>query len=176
MSLNQSIIAELHAEAANNRKMLEKVPCDNNTWKPHERSMAIGNLAAHIAELPRWIAMIMTTDELDLATVTYKANIATTTEELIANHDKHMASALAALENATDEDFGKVWTLRQGSHVILSMPRAAVLRSMAMSHMYHHRGQLSVYLRLLNIPVPGIYGPSNDDMAAMKAAAAAQAN
>ena len=173
MSHNQSLIAELKMEAANTRKMLERVPTDNNDWKPHDKSMKIGNLANHVAELPGWISMTIGTDELDLATMNYKPVISTSTEELLAKLDENVNKALAALESSTDADLDKMWTLRKGSHVIFSMPKKAVIRSMAYSHHYHHRGQLSVYLRLLNIPVPGMYGPSSDDIAALAEAAAA---
>src|ERR1700722_4401381 len=140
MSHNQSLIAELKMEAANTRKMLERVPTDNNDWKPHGKSMKIGNLANHVAELPGWITMTMGTDELDLSTMDYKPVISTSTEELLSKLDENVNKAVAALENAKDEDFGKMWTLRKGDHVIFSMPKIAVIRSMAFSHHYHHRG------------------------------------
>ena len=166
--MNQGLIAELKMEAASTKKILERVPTDNNDWKPHEKSMKIGNLANHVAELPGWIAMTMTTDELDLSTMNYKPVISTSTAELIGKLDENVNKAVAALEKASDEDFGKMWTLRNGAHTIFTMPKIAVIRSMAYSHHYHHRGQLSVYLRLLDIPVPGMYGPSYDEMNAMK--------
>ncbi len=164
MSINQGLIAELKMEAASTKKILACVPVDKNDWKPHEKSMKLGRLATHVAELPGWIAMTMATDELDLSTMDYKPVMATSTEDLIAKLDDNVNKALAALENAKDEDFGKMWTLRNGAHVIFTMPKIAVLRSMAFSHHYHHRGQMSVYLRLLDIPIPGMYGPSADEM------------
>ena len=108
--------------------------------------------------------MTMTTDELDLATMNYKPVISTSTEELLGKLDEHVNKAIVALEAASDEDFMKDWTLRRGDHVIFNMPKIVVLRSMAFSHQYHHRGQLSVYLRLLDVHVPGMYGPSYDEM------------
>ena len=167
MSYNKGLIAELQMEAASTKKMLERVPVDKNDWKPHEKSMKMGRLATHVAELPGWIAMTMGTDELDLSKMDYKPVMPNTTEELTANLDANVNKAVAALENAKDEDFDKMWTLRNGDHVIFTMPKKAVIRSMAYSHHYHHRGQLSVYLRLLDIPVPGMYGPSADDVRAM---------
>jgi len=167
MSYNKGLIAELQMEAALTKKMLERVPVDKNDWKPHEKSMKMGRLATHVAELPGWIAMTMGTDELNLATMDYKPVMPNTTEELIANLDTNVNNAIVALENAKDEDFDKMWTLRNGEHVIFAMPKKAVIRSMGYSHHYHHRGQLSVYLRLLDIPVPGMYGPSADDVRAM---------
>ena len=166
MSYNHALIAELQMEAASSRKMLEQVPTDKNDWKPHEKSMKLGNLANHVAELPGWITMTMGTEELDLATMNYKPVIPASTEELIARHDENINKAVAALENATNEDFEAMWTLRNGEHVIFSMPRKVVVRASALIHMYHHRGQLSVYLRLLDVHVPGMYGPSADEMPA----------
>ena len=173
MSQNRALIAELQMEAANTKKILEQVPTDKNDWKPHEKSMKLGNLANHVAELPGWISMTMGTDELDLSTMDYKPVIPTSTEELLARLDQNVSKAVASLENATDADFDKMWTLRNGNHVIFTMPKKVVLRSMAFSHHYHHRGQLSVYLRLLGKHVAGMYGPSYDDAQVMAAAASA---
>ncbi len=164
MSINQGLIAELKMEAASTKKILERVPVDHNDWKPHTKSMKLGNLANHVAELPGWVSFTMDSDELDLATMNYKPVISTSTEQLIGKLDENVNKAVTSLEKATDEDFGKMWTLRNGAHVIFTMPKIAVLRSMAFSHHYHHRGQLSVYLRLLDVPVPGMYGPSYDEM------------
>ena len=166
MAHNQSLIAELKMEAANTRKMLERVPTEKNDWIPHFKSMKLGNLANHIAELPTWIPMTMGTDELDLSKMNYQPVISKSSEELLAKMDTHLNEAIAVLENAKDEDFDKMWTLRNGDHVIFSLPKKVVLRSVVYSHLVHHRGQLSVYLRLLDIPVPGMYGPSYDDMPA----------
>jgi uncharacterized damage-inducible protein DinB len=166
MSLNQSFIAELRMEAANTRKMLERVPVEKNDWKPHQKSMKLGRLATHVAELPTWISTTMTTDELDLSNMDYKSVMAATNDELTAKHDANIAKAIETLENATPDDFNKMWTLRNGEQVIFSMPKKVVLRSIAFNHMIHHRGQLSVFLRLLDIPVPGMYGPSADEMPA----------
>lgn len=163
MSMNSAFIAELKMEAASTRKMLERVPADKNDWTPHEKSMKLGRLSTHVAELPGWTAMTMNADELDFAKMDYKPVTNATREELLAIHDKNVAVAILALENAKDEDFDKMWTLRRGEQVLLSMPKKVVLRSMAFSHLYHHRGQLSLYLRLLDVPVPGMYGPSADD-------------
>ena len=167
MSYNMGLIAELKMEAASTKKMLERVPVEKNDWKPHDKSMKMGRLATHVAELPGWIAMTMNTDELDLGAMDYKPVMATSTEDMISRLDENVNKALGALENAKDEDFDKMWTLRNGAHVIFTMPKKAVIRSMAFSHHYHHRGQLSVYLRLLDIPVPGMYGPSADDVRVM---------
>ena len=163
MSYNQGLIAELKMEAASTRKMLERVPVEKNDWKPHDKSMKLGRLATHVAELPGWITTTMTTDELDFAKIDYKPVIAATNEELLAKLDENVNKAIASLENANDADFEKMWTLRNGEKVFFSMPKKVVLRTVAYSHHYHHRGQLSVYLRLLDIPIPGMYGPSADE-------------
>jgi uncharacterized damage-inducible protein DinB len=164
MSLNRSLIAELQQEAANTRKMLERVPTEKNDWQPHNKSMKMGRLATHIAELSGWTTMIMETDELNFANFDYKPVMAATSEELLAKHDESLAQAIASLEKMTDADFDKMWTMRNGDHVHFVLPKKAVLRSWAYSHLYHHRGQLSVYLRMLDIPVPGMYGPSADEV------------
>lgn len=163
MTMTDALIAELKAEAATTRKLLALVPVDRNDWKPHEKSMKLGNLAAHVAELAGWVTMILTTDELDFAQKPYKPFIAEKEGELVAQFDKTIEGAIAALQSTSAEEFGKNWTLRSGDHMIFTMPKAVVLRSFAFSHMYHHRGQLSVYLRLLDIPIPGMYGPSADE-------------
>ena len=171
MELNQAFIAEITMEAANTRKMLANVPVEKNDYKPHEKSMALGRLSTHVAELNSWVAATMEQDGLDFATMAYKPVIASSTEELLAIHDENLKKALNSLENAKPEDFGKMWTLRNGDHVHFTLPKAVVLRSFALSHLYHHRGQLSVYLRLLDCPIPGMYGPSKDEQLAMQAAA-----
>ncbi|WP_240609309.1 DinB family protein [Flavipsychrobacter stenotrophus] len=164
MALNQILIAELKHESANTRKMLERVPTEKNDWKPHEKSMKIGRLASHIAEIPTWITMMVTSNELDLVNMPAKPFVAESSEELLSVFDQKLEEAVTALGGATDEYLQTNWILRRGEHVIYDMPRAAFLRSLGYSHLYHHRGQLSVYLRLLDIPVPGMYGPTADDV------------
>ena len=173
LPLNQALIAELRMEAANTRKLLANVPEGKNSWKPHEKSMTLGRLASHVAELPGWITMTMNTDQLDFAAFDYKPNIPETNAELLGLLDKTVDEALAALERASPEDFAKMWSLRNGEKVFFTMPKVAVLRSFSLSHLYHHRGQLSVYLRLLDVPVVGMYGPSADEVSAVASAAAA---
>lgn len=163
MTLNDQLIAEIKAEAATTRKLLERVPVEKNSWKPHEKSMALGNLAAHVAELPGWVTGTLTTEEMDFATREYKPFIAEKNEDLVALFDNKINEAIAALEKASQEEWGKTWTLRKGDHILFTMPKPVVIRTFALSHMYHHRGQLSVYLRLLDIPIPGMYGPSADE-------------
>ncbi|MFL5808562.1 MAG: DinB family protein [Flavisolibacter sp.] len=161
---SESIIKELEHEAAQTRKMLQRVPMDQKDWKPHEKSMTLGRLATHVAELPRWITMTLNSEELDLLKPNWKTNKPTTTDELVALHDDSTREAVEALRNATDETMMNKWSLRRGDAVFFTMPRLSVIRTMSMNHILHHRGQLSVFLRLLNIPVPGMYGPSADDV------------
>lgn len=169
MTLNQSLIAEMQHEAASTRKMLERVPAEFMGWKPHEKSMTLGQLAVHVAELNGWASMICTTDELNFANFDYKPFVAKTTEELVNYFDETVAKSKETLQNTSDETMMKMWILRNGDHIILEQPKVVVLRGMVNNHMYHHRGQLSVYLRLLNVPVPGMYGPSADEMEMMTA-------
>ncbi len=166
MSIGQSMLAEFDQEAIATRKTLERVPADKFGWKPHEKSMEMGRLAVHVADLPNWTALTLTNDSFDYAPpgeAGYQMPVCTTTEELVAAFDKNAAAARAALEAAKDEDFGKPWSLLGGGKVIFTMPKAAVVRGFGMNHLIHHRAQLGVYLRLNGIPVPGCYGPSADE-------------
>jgi uncharacterized damage-inducible protein DinB len=163
MPQNHSLIAEMQREAAHTRKILERVPVDQNDWTPHPKSMKLGRLATHVAELPGWVTMTMATDELDWAQFDYKPYVAASSQELVEKLDELVTQAVAILETCTDEDFEKPWTMRNGDNIFFTMPKHVVLRSFALSHQYHHRAQLGVYLRLLDIPLPGIYGPTADE-------------
>lgn len=150
-------------EAANTRKILERVPLDKTDWTPHKKSMSLGRLATHIAEIPSWVTVTLANDGLDFAKTPYKAHVATSNEELVSILDKNINEAIATLEKTTDADFSSMWTLRNGEQVFFTLPKAAVLRSFALSHNYHHRAQLGVYLRMLDVPLPGMYGPTADE-------------
>jgi uncharacterized damage-inducible protein DinB len=143
--------------------MLERIPDDKFDWKPHEKSRTLGQLASHVAELPGFLNSILTRDEIDFAKGDYKAYQAKTREELMQLFQEKLDEVLQTLQNTSDEKMHTNFTLRSGGHVIATVPRMIAVRSMALSHITHHRGQLSVYLRLLNIPVPGMYGPSADE-------------
>ena len=163
MPQKDALIAELKQEAVNTRKMLERVPEDKFLWKPHEKSMTIGRLASHIAEIPVWINRTLTANEFDFATA---STVRTTYENraaLLKVFDEKQAEAIAALQNATDEMLNETYSVRRGEQVMFSMPRKVMLRNFAFNHLIHHRGQLSVNLRLLDVPVPGMYGPSADE-------------
>lgn len=163
MSISQSLLPEYDHEMAATRRVLERLPTDKFGWTPHEKSFPLGRLASHVAELPGWIKTTLTTDELDFGSGAYQPFTAATTEQLLEVFDKKVAEGRAAIVAASDEEFSKSWALRNGDHVIFKQPKAAVLRSFALSHIIHHRAQLSVYMRLNDIPVPSIYGPSADE-------------
>ena len=162
MAIKDAFIAELKHESASTKKMLERVPMDKKDWKPHEKSMALGGLAAHVADIPHWISNIIHIDEFDFMKH-YKPMPASTNEELMQLFQEKLDKAMADLEKMNDEDFKKMWTVKAGEQVMYNLPKAVAVRGWAFSHMIHHRGQLSVYLRLLNIPVPGMYGPTADE-------------
>lgn len=161
--LSQSLIPELQQEAASTRKMLERVPFDQVAWRPHQKSMTFGQLAAHVAELAAWITMTLNTTELDWQTFDYKPFEPRSAEELLGFFDSNVAEATSALQQASDEALMAPWTMRKGEQVYFTMPRIAVIRTFAMNHTIHHRAQLSVYLRLQDVPVPGMYGPTADE-------------
>jgi uncharacterized damage-inducible protein DinB len=162
MNLNQAYRAELEQELKTTRRLLERVPTDKFDWQPHGKSATFGKLATHVAHLPSWTGITLTTSELDLAAPRVNPE-AKTTEELLAIFDETRDVALKALETAPESVWAETWTLRAGDHVIFTLPKPAVMRAFVLSHVIHHRGQLSVYLRLNDIPVPSIYGPSADE-------------
>jgi uncharacterized damage-inducible protein DinB len=162
--LNQSFIAELKHEAASTKKILERVPEGKFDWKPHQKSMTLGRLASHVAELPGFLNSILTMDEFDFAKGHYKSSIANTPVDLMNVFQQKLDEVVQTLQDTSDEKMHANFTLRSGDHVIATVPRMVAIRSMAMNHLIHHRGQIAVYLRLLDIPVPGLYGPSADEM------------
>jgi uncharacterized damage-inducible protein DinB len=163
MGLNESIIVEFQQEAKTTRKLLERVPQDALGWKPHEKSMTMERLALHITELFGWPRTVLTTDELDFSKMEYKPPKMNAISDLLELFDTSVAEGLNLLKAQTDSQLLQSWKLRSGEQVFFEMPRLAVLRSMVLNHSIHHRGQLSVYLRLKNVPLPSIYGPSADE-------------
>ncbi|MGI8787940.1 MAG: DinB family protein [Pyrinomonadaceae bacterium] len=163
MSISDAFIGELQHEATTTRKCLERIPADVFDWKPHEKSMAMGKLAAHVAEMVGWIKDTVEKPEIDFATMDYKPFEPKTTAELVEFLDKKVAEAIASLKNASDETMMQKWKMRNGEQVYFDIPRIQALRGFVFNHIIHHRGQLSVYLRLNDIPVPEIYGPSADE-------------
>ena len=149
-------------EAATTRKMLSRVPDDQYNYKPHDKSMLMKNLVTHIADLPGWIHFTLTTDELDFQKA-YEMPEITTTKDLLTYFDKRYNDGLSVLVAENEKILSKTWTLRNGETIYSSQPKVDVLR-MAISQQIHHRAQLGVYLRLLNVPIPGSYGPSADEI------------
>jgi uncharacterized damage-inducible protein DinB len=163
MSIAQSLLPEFDHEFATLRKTLERVPEGKGDYAPHTKSMPMGRLAGHLAELPGWVNATIEADELDFAKMDYKPFVPANTAELITALDAAVAKARPVLAGASDADMMKPWTLKQGDKVFFTMPKVAVLRSFVMNHMIHHRAQLGVYLRLNDVPVPSTYGPSADE-------------
>lgn len=163
MAIKDALIAELKHESSMTRKMLEKVPLEKKDWKPHEKSMTLGRLATHVAEIPHWISRIITIDDFDFAVQGFSSQVASSGEELLTIFQEKLNKAIADLETMSDEDFNKTWVVRRGDQMRNELPKKVAVRGWGFNHMVHHRGQLSVYLRLLDVPVPGMYGPSADE-------------
>jgi uncharacterized damage-inducible protein DinB len=162
MPISQALLPEFDQEMASTRKLLERVPDGKADYKPHEKSMSLGRLAGHVAELPGWAKNTLETQLLELKPG-MQPYIATSRQELLERFDKNVADARPLIERASDEDWMKTWTLKFAGKEIMTMPRAAVMRSVVMNHLIHHRAQLGVYLRLNNVEIPGMYGPSADE-------------
>lgn len=163
MTLTEQLLGELDREAARTKRVLEHVPPGRDDWKPHEKSMALGRLAGMIATMPAWVTFIVKQEELDLTPAAGGEWKLPSQRELIASHEKSVADARAALEETDDGTLMTTnWRLRAGGQVVSEAPRNVALRDM-LNHLAHHRGQLTVYLRLLGATVPAVYGPSADD-------------
>ncbi|MGH9768365.1 MAG: DinB family protein [Blastocatellia bacterium] len=166
MSISASLLPEFDQEMVNTRKALERVPDDKFDWKPHEKSLPMGSLATHLANLPSWTVYTINQDSLDLAPPggePFKTPEAKSRQEILEMFDKNVVAARAAIAAASDEELFKPWSLLSGGNTLMTLPKIAVLRSFVMNHIIHHRGQFTVYLRLNDIPVPSIYGPSADE-------------
>lgn len=162
MSIAETLLPELDIEMTTTRKVLERIPTDKGKWKPHPKSFSIGHLAQLVAAMPGWLTNAVRETELNLGSFsgyTYER-----TEDLLKSFDKNVREARTAIQSAKDADFMVPWSLKHGDHVIFTMPRAAVVRQ-TINHLVHHRGQLTVYLRLIDVPVPSIYGPTADEPA-----------
>ncbi len=159
-AISASFLAELDVEMPTTRRLLERVPSDKAAWKPHVKSFPLGHLAQLVARMPGWLAPIMREGALDLGRA--PAYSLEKTETLLAEFDRNVNDGRAALAAARDEDFSVPWSLKTGDRVLFTLPRVAVVRS-TINHLVHHRGQLSVYLRLVDVPLPSIYGPTADE-------------
>lgn len=162
-NISAAFIRELEHEAKTARTVLERVPTEKFDWKPHEKSMSFSTLATHIAEMFSWTKPSLEQSELDFATMDYKPYEPKDNADLLNLFDKNVAESIETLKNTSDEAFMENWTMRNGDKVYFTMPKTVVMRSFVLNHIIHHRGQLSVYLRLNDIPVPQIYGPSADE-------------
>ena len=162
MAIKDALLAEFDHEIATTRKLLERLPEAKLSWKPHVKSFSLGGLATHLANLPTWTSTILNETSFNMANETPHAQEKTSRSELLAAFDENATRARGWMDR-TDAEYMARWSLMRGEHEVFSMPRIAAWRSFVMSHMIHHRGQLSVYLRLNDIPVPAIYGPSADE-------------
>ena len=162
MSTIDPLLKELEQEAQTTRKMLERVPTEYFDWQPHKKSMTIQKLATHIAELPGWVTMAVTTDGLDFAKNPYQPETINSNAELLEYFDRSLADGREHLLETTEETLAEPWTLRNGEHVLQVASKGEIIR-MAYCQIVHHRAQLGVFLRLLDIPIPGSYGPSADE-------------
>jgi uncharacterized damage-inducible protein DinB len=167
MSLREALLGELEHEAGNTRKTLERVPSAQLGWRPHEKSFTLGELASHIARILTWLPVTVRETSFDVASPEGQApfEVPPSTDGILDLFDENLAMARAALQEVDDAALGETWTLRNGDQTIFSMPRVAVLRAMILNHTVHHRGQLTVYLRMVGAKVPSLYGPSADEEA-----------
>jgi uncharacterized damage-inducible protein DinB len=160
MSISADLLPELDQEMATTRRLLERVPSDQGEWKPHPKSFALGHLAQLVATMPGWLTRMLKDTKIDLAAGDgYSLE---TTETLLDVFDRNVREARQALESATDEDYAVQWSLMMGEKVLMTQPRRDAVRQ-TINHLVHHRGQLTVYLRLLDVPIPSIYGPTADE-------------
>jgi uncharacterized damage-inducible protein DinB len=166
MALRDGLLAQFDHEMVGTRKTLERVPEGKPDWAPHRKSMKMGRLAGHLAELPGWIVEMINQSSLDVRPPNgppFQPFVMTSRQQLLDKFDKSVAAGRSALAGASDETLMAPWTLLAGGQTIFSMPRLAVVHSMVLSHIVHHRAQLGVYLRMNDIPVPSLYGPSADE-------------
>jgi uncharacterized damage-inducible protein DinB len=164
MPVVHAILAEIDQESKTTRKVLERVPGDKLSWKPHEKSMSLGRLAWHIASIPSRALMMLREGEFDLSNAGPSAP-PDSTAAIMDGFERHLAEIREYLGSIDDAALKEPFTLRRGEQVIMQTKKMGVVRAVLLNHAYHHRGQLSIYLRLLDVPVPAIYGPSADEMA-----------
>ncbi|WP_259070463.1 DinB family protein [Mucilaginibacter sp. X4EP1] len=162
MDIIPMLLKEMEQEAQTTRKMLERIPADKFDWQPHEKSMTVRRLATHIAELPGWVTMVITTDELDFAANPYQPEVINDTKRLLEVFEESYKGGYSSLSETNEPELLRNWTLRNGDQTYSSSPKVEVIR-MAFCQTVHHRAQLGVFLRLLNVPIPGSYGPSADE-------------
>jgi uncharacterized damage-inducible protein DinB len=162
MAIKDGLLADFDHEMGTTRRLLERLPDDKLSWKPHAKSMSLGGLATHLSNIPRWGETILSDAAFDLAAA--PPNLAEKTSRAdILDTFEQTCRRTRALMDKTDAEYQALWTLKRGGHQVFSVPRVAAFRSFVLHHVIHHRGQLSVYLRLNEVPVPAIYGPSADE-------------
>ena len=159
-AIAEKMVPEFDQEMATTRRLLERVPTDKGTWKPHEKSFALGHLTQLVAIMPGWITRTLREGNINLAGGSGYSFQAT--ESLLEQFDRHVKEARSAIEESSDEDLEEPWSLKHGDNVLFTMPRGTAVRQ-HINHLIHHRGQLSVYLRLIDVPLPSIYGPTADE-------------
>jgi uncharacterized damage-inducible protein DinB len=160
MSIGQTLLPEFDLEMATTRRVLERVPSEKAQWKPHPKSFPLGHLAQLVATMPGWLTRTIRDTEINLATSAGYSFVQTDT--LLGQFDRHVREAREALASAKDPDFDVMWSLKHGERVLFSSPRGIVVRQ-HINHLIHHRGQLTVYLRLIDVPIPSVYGPTADE-------------
>ena len=163
MMMREALLPEFDHEMGTTRRLLERVPDDRLAWQPHPKSMTLGRLATHIAELPHWAETILRDSVMEFDPGAFVPKTAASRLDLLKTFDDSVAAARALIACATDAELLSTWTMRVGGHDVVSMPKAACWRSFVMNHGIHHRGQLSVFLRENNVPIPSMYGPSADE-------------
>jgi uncharacterized damage-inducible protein DinB len=170
MPIADAVLPEFDQEMASTRKLLERLPDEHKDWKPHEKSWPLGSLAIHLCNLPVWAVMTLQQTELDVnppGGAPWKSPAYTDRAAALAMFDDNVKAARAAIAATSDKDYMVDWSLKNAGHTLMTLPRVVCLRSFVLNHMIHHRGQLTVYLRLKNVPLPSIYGPTADDAAGM---------
>lgn len=160
MSISDSLLPEFDQEMATTRRVIERVPSEKAKWKPHEKSFSLGHLTQLVANMPGWLTNALTETSLNL--LDYPGYTYESTDDLLEVFDKHVKQARSAISDSKDSDYAVPWSLRRGEQVFFTLPRAAMVRQ-TINHLVHHRGQLTVYLRLIDVPVPSIYGPTADE-------------
>ena len=163
MAITDALLPEFDHETGTTRRLLERLPEDKFGWKPHQKSMSLGRLATHLAEVPHWGTVTLGATEFNMPAGSYQPVEKATRGEILALFDEHVAALRRQLESVSDGELMVMWTFKNDGQAVFSLPRIGVLRTLVMNHMIHHRGQLSVYLRQNDVPLPSIYGPSADE-------------
>lgn len=162
MSINNGFAVEVERETANTRRLISKLEDQHLDWRPHAKSMTTGELVGHVIDLHNWVNQALVLEDFNLAT-NFVPSKPKTIQEAIEDLDSSYSKNIDVINSLTDEDWQKLWTMRFGDYVISELPRVDAFRHIIYNHLIHHRGQLSVYLRMMDIPLPGLYGPSADD-------------